>query len=74
MRRLDLLAPTDLAVIGVDDMPTSALAEPPLTTVNYDRSEMADRLAEAVDSAITIGSYTSAVFDGLVTLIERSTT
>ncbi len=74
MRRLELSAPHDLAIIGVDDMPTSALAEPPLTTVNYDRSEMADRLAEAVDSAITTGSYTSAVFDGLITLIERATT
>ncbi|BAK33710.1 LacI family transcriptional regulator [Microlunatus phosphovorus NM-1] len=74
MRRLELSAPIDLAVIGVDDVPTSALAEPPLTTVNYDRSELAERLATAVDSAITTGSYTSAVFDGLVTLIERSTT
>lgn len=74
MRQLQLSAPTDLAIIGVDDAPASALAEPPLTTVNYDRSEMADRLATAVDSAITTGSYASAVFDGLVTLIERSTT
>ena len=74
MRRLGLSAPADLAVIGVDDMPTSALAEPPLTTMNYDRSELAERLAAAVDSAIVTGSYTSASFDGLVTLIERSTT
>lgn len=73
MRQLGLSAPHDLAIIGVDDVPTSALAEPPLSTVNYDRSAMADRLAAAVDSAITTGSYAPAVFDGLATLIERST-
>ena len=74
MRQLELSPPADLAVIGVDDLPTSELAVPPLTTLNYDRSGMAERLAAEVDAAIVTGVVLSANFDGLVTLIERETT
>ncbi|MFT4166976.1 MAG: LacI family DNA-binding transcriptional regulator [Microlunatus sp.] len=74
MRRLRLSAPADLAVIGVDDLPTSELSFPALTTLNYDRSGMAERLAAEVDAAILTGAKLSANFDGLVTLIERETT
>ena len=74
MRQLGLSTPADLAVIGVDDLPTSELAYPPLTTINYDRSGMAERLAAEVDAAIPTGILLPASFDGLVALIERETT
>jgi DNA-binding LacI/PurR family transcriptional regulator len=36
LRECGLTAPADLAVIGVDDIPTARLAAPPLTTVGVD--------------------------------------
>ena len=74
MHRLGLSAPADLAIIGVDDLPVSAVAEPPLTTLNYDRSETAERLAAAVDLAIATGTRPAISLDGLIRLVERQTT
>jgi DNA-binding LacI/PurR family transcriptional regulator len=42
--RLGLRVPDQLAVIGVDDDPMSALLDPPLTTVRIDMAALADRL------------------------------
>ena len=48
VRRLGLAVPADLAVIGVDDIAPARLAEPPLTTVTTDQSEVAAYLAATV--------------------------
>ncbi|MGI5423491.1 LacI family DNA-binding transcriptional regulator [Streptomyces sp. CA-179760] len=45
---LGLRAPRDLAVIGVDDIPGSSLAQPPLTTVVRDTDAIARGLARRV--------------------------
>ena len=47
-RRLGLTVPADLAVIGVDDIAPAGLADPPLTTVTTDQSEVAAYLAATV--------------------------
>jgi len=52
MRRLSLVAPTDLAVIGVDDIPTARLAAPPLTTIITDWSAVARHLAATIVAAL----------------------
>jgi DNA-binding LacI/PurR family transcriptional regulator len=43
-----LTAPTDLAVIGVDNIPTAALASPPLTTVDFHPAAIGRHLAAIV--------------------------
>ncbi|MGW1030027.1 LacI family DNA-binding transcriptional regulator [Streptomyces sp. NPDC002577] len=48
MRSLGLRAPQDLAVIGVDDIPGAALAQPPLTTVVRDTDAIAQGLARRI--------------------------
>ena len=48
MRRLGLTAPDDLAVIGVDDIPTAVLASPPLTTVRPDRALLGRFIADMI--------------------------
>jgi DNA-binding LacI/PurR family transcriptional regulator len=48
MREHGLTAPADLAVIGVDDIPTASLVAPPLTTVSFGMEEVVARRAEAV--------------------------
>ncbi len=48
LRRLGLSAPTDLAVIGVDDVPVAPLAAPPLTTVRTDLGAVAEHLARTI--------------------------
>lgn len=52
MRENGLSAPTDLAVIGSDDIPTAALAAPPLTTISFDLHEVGRRRAEAVVASL----------------------
>jgi DNA-binding LacI/PurR family transcriptional regulator len=49
---LGLSVPEDLAVIGVDDIPTAAFAISPLTTVAFDFSLATRALAEAVAQAL----------------------
>jgi DNA-binding LacI/PurR family transcriptional regulator len=52
MREQGLAAPADLAVIGVDDIPTARLAAPPLTTVGFDLREAGQRRAEMVMASL----------------------
>lgn len=57
LNHLGLRAPRDLAVIGVDDIPNAALAQPPLTTVVRDTEAiargLARRIADTLDRADT---------------------
>ncbi|WP_189326314.1 LacI family DNA-binding transcriptional regulator [Streptomyces flaveus] len=48
LRSLGLRAPQDLAVIGVDDIPGAALAQPPLTSVVRDTDAIARGLARRI--------------------------
>jgi DNA-binding LacI/PurR family transcriptional regulator len=52
MRTRGLTAPGDLAVIGVDDIPSARLAAPPLTTVTTDQSAVAAHLAATIVAVI----------------------
>jgi DNA-binding LacI/PurR family transcriptional regulator len=47
-RRVGLEVPGDLAVIGVDDIPASAVASPTLTTVRGDAPVLAGYIAETI--------------------------
>lgn len=47
-----LAVPGDIAVIGVDDIPTAALAVPPLTTVTFNMNEVVAHRAEAVKAQL----------------------
>lgn len=52
LQSLGLRAPQDLAVIGVDDIPGSALLRPALTTVVRDTDTLARGLARRVVDAL----------------------
>ncbi|WP_188187801.1 LacI family DNA-binding transcriptional regulator [Nonomuraea sp. SYSU D8015] len=52
LQSLGLRAPQDLAVIGVDDIPGAALAQPPLTTIVRDTATLARGLARRVVDAL----------------------
>ncbi|WP_433498339.1 LacI family DNA-binding transcriptional regulator [Sphaerimonospora sp. CA-214678] len=51
-RALGLGIPTDLSVVGFDDLPIAALVDPPLTTVHQPLTEMA---AAATELALALG-------------------
>jgi DNA-binding LacI/PurR family transcriptional regulator len=53
LRPLGLGAPDDLAVVGVDDIPAAALADPPLTTVVEDQRVVAENLALTIVRGLT---------------------
>jgi DNA-binding LacI/PurR family transcriptional regulator len=52
LRLLELAAPGDLAVIGVDDIPAARLAAPPLTTVTTDQTAVAAHIADTIVAVI----------------------
>ncbi len=53
MRASGLTAPTDIAVIGVDNIPTAPFADPPLSTIDIDVHEMSAQLTQMVANGIT---------------------
>jgi DNA-binding LacI/PurR family transcriptional regulator len=54
-RQAGLTIPKDLSVIGVDDLPTAAWVDPPLTTVHR---PLADMAATATELALTLATDT----------------
>jgi DNA-binding LacI/PurR family transcriptional regulator len=52
LRERGLAAPADLAVIGVDDIPTARLAAPPLTTVGFDLREASRERAQMIMASL----------------------
>jgi len=52
LRHQGLRAPTDFAVIGVDDIPTAPLSDPPLTTVRMDEAVEGRYIAGCVVAAL----------------------
>jgi DNA-binding LacI/PurR family transcriptional regulator len=71
VRRLGLTVPADLAVIGVDDIPSARLAAPPLTTVTTDQKAVAGHLAATVVAAIAGRPGPGAPADDLVQVVAR---
>ncbi|WP_158847725.1 LacI family DNA-binding transcriptional regulator [Saccharothrix deserti] len=52
LAHLGLEAPRDMAVVGVDDIPSAAVAHPPLTTVVQDFTAIAEHYADSVVAAL----------------------
>lgn len=52
MRAHGLHAPQDMTVVGVDDIPTAALADPPLTTVTGDPAVLARHTVRHIIAAL----------------------
>lgn len=70
-RSLGLAAPTDLAVIGVDDIPAARLAVPPLTTVTTDQRMLATHLSTTVVAAVGGRPTPVLATDDLIRLVVR---
>ena len=71
LRQLGLTAPSDLAVIGVDDTPAAQLAAPPLTTVTMDQQAMAEHLARSIVAALAGKSAPRRPGSDIVHLVRR---
>lgn len=74
MREHGLTAPTDLAVVGVDDIPTARLANPPLTTVSFDLDAVVRRRATMVVAGLTDHEPTNTPAIFRPRLIQRPST
>lgn len=73
MRQLGLATPTDLAIVGADDLPTSSMTVPPLTTLNYDRAGMAEYVAAGTAELLRGGAFEASDGIDLVRLVQRET-
>jgi DNA-binding LacI/PurR family transcriptional regulator len=73
-RMLSLDVPTDIAVIGVDDIPTARLADPPLTTVTTDQAAVARHLAQTIVCLIAGAPEPPRPEFDIVQVIKRATT
>lgn len=74
MREHGLTAPSDLAVIGVDDIPTAPLSCPPLTTVGFDLDEVVRHRAEAIVTGLAGGEDQPTRVTFRPRVVLRSTT
>lgn len=72
MRTLGLTAPDDLAVIGVDNIPTAPYASPPLTTVDQDTDEMGAQLSRMLVDGIAGRPREAADTERIVRLVVRA--
>ncbi|MEV0599886.1 LacI family DNA-binding transcriptional regulator [Streptomyces sp. NPDC050315] len=71
LRHLGLESPRDLAVVGVDDIPSAALAAPPLTTVRRDVVALADRIARGVVGALAGRPLPGTIEPDVLRLVTR---
>jgi DNA-binding LacI/PurR family transcriptional regulator len=71
MRRAGLVAPADLAVIGVDDIPVAPLAVPGLTSVTTDQTAIAARLSATIVAAINGRPEPAMPVNDLVSVVRR---
>jgi DNA-binding LacI/PurR family transcriptional regulator len=71
MRRHGCTAPDDIAVVGVDDIPSAALAAPPLTTVRFDQFAFARFVAARLVRSLSGEPSPSAPGSDIVTVVPR---
>lgn len=71
---LALSVPRDLAVIGVDDIPTARVASPPLSTVRTDQERHADYFAEVIVRRIHRQPDPPRAAADLLTVVRRRST
>ncbi|MEQ0558236.1 LacI family DNA-binding transcriptional regulator [Amycolatopsis sp. NEAU-NG30] len=69
-----LAVPADLAVIGVDDIPTAKLVTPALSTIRFDVHEAGRRRAEAVVAALAGQEPVSSPDIGGPSVVPRDST
>ncbi len=72
LRSLGLTAPDDLAVVGVDDVPTARLAAPPLTTVSSGQSVIAEHLARSIVASLAGQPAPRRPGSDIVQLVRRA--
>jgi DNA-binding LacI/PurR family transcriptional regulator len=66
-----LTAPADLAVVGVDDIPAAALADPPLSTVVLDQRALASHLAASLVASLAGRPAPRRPGSDIVRLVQR---
>ncbi|MEU6355406.1 LacI family DNA-binding transcriptional regulator [Streptomyces sp. NPDC047072] len=72
LRTLGRRAPRDLAVIGVDDIPAAALAQPPLTTLVRDTGVIARNLVRRVVDGLDGGRIPADPVEDLLRVVVRA--
>ncbi len=72
VRSLGLSAPSDLAVVGVDDIPAARFASPPLTTVTSGQAVVADHLARSIVASLAGKPAPRRPGSDIVQLVRRA--
>jgi LacI family transcriptional regulator len=69
-----LAAPRDFSVIGFDDIELCDIFDPPLTTINLPRHEMAEKFATALEFSAKDPYATGKMYNVKTSLVIRGTT
>ena len=71
-----LAIPTDMAVVGADDIPTARLAAPPLTTVCWDLHDVARHRAATIVTSLAGAGQAPSHIDASTHphVVQRSST
>ena len=72
LQRLGRAIPSDVAVVGFDDIPAASLSSPPLSTVRQDPKAAGEALIEALIEAIEAGSAKSRLLPVRLTVREST--
>ncbi|WP_162793607.1 LacI family DNA-binding transcriptional regulator [Streptomyces paludis] len=72
MRTHGLAAPADLAVVGMDDIPTARLTVPPLTTFAFALADLSRRQAKAIVAGLAGGVPSAPLAAIAPRLVERA--
>ncbi len=73
-REVGITVPTELSIVGADDISTAALVTPSLTTVRLDPAAFIPRLVDMIMERVGRGEGTARVADGGVQIIAREST
>ncbi len=74
VREAGLSCPADLAVMGVDASPASAVSAPPLTTVEFDTTAVANAAVDAVLERLGLQPIETAGEGDIARLVVRAST
>ena len=73
LQRHELTVPTDISLVGIDDLPASSLAVPSITSVHLPVNKMGEMTADATIQWVENGVFPESKLIGVELIVRQST-